>query len=330
MNFKYNESRVVIPDGWDRNALKHKLTKASRLGQRERHVLQVVLDQAPSFVLTRGWIRAATGLTERTWTPVMKNLVAAKLLYASSARTPEKYTIWRLLFDLGPLAEGVFENRKRDTDDPDIEDAGAVRSYPQRSQDRGDHARARDPSISGDSRDTHIAEDLRDPHVLQCSRESTFSAATKPKTFLNQKETCKEPPPREARWGGGGDFENLREAASADQQRILDALLANPPPSIKHPAAWRQALARRAAAGRLTEPVASANASHQDPTRDKAMVGWWANDPAFGVLQVTHDLRFDSIKLGVATRLTEDDSCVIWRRQNRKELTFFPPPVVAV
>ena len=124
----------------------------------------------------------------------------------------------------------------------------------------------------------------------------------------------------------GGDFDENRNAASAEQRQILDSLLADPPAGIKYPTAWRLTLSRKAMAGKLTAPFEQpAAAKYQTLKRNKKIVGFIATCPRLGRIKAIADFEFSTS----SGDLRGDDADRIWRRINDGDLFFEPLPTSA-
>jgi hypothetical protein len=284
---EHNYSKLIIPGCFEgkRNELK-RAVRLCELKERERALLAWVLDQSDAWTITVKQIRKEMQWGEDKWATVRRSLVGHGILQQVKEKRNGGH-VWHLIFDLHSVPG--FDLSTGDIKTP-VSCARANDTY-EKPRDRAT------PRYTPVSRDA-----LENPGVVIL------------------KGLPKPPPQAKV----GGEFETLRVQASQDQRRILDALLASPPETVRDLNAWRIGLARRAAEGQLTEPSAAV-AVVSKLVKDKSLIGWTTTCPQFGKLNITRALDFVAHKNGCSLDICGDDADRIWRRINRRELVFCPP-----
>lgn len=121
MSFKkHNEFELVLPPGKDRSGCKRQL-QHTKLSDRARAALLLILDQSASFIITVQFIRRSTGWGEDRWSTVKRELVRGGLLEQRREPLDDGSSRWVLRLDCTPLfstllAEKTLVSRGRTRD----------------------------------------------------------------------------------------------------------------------------------------------------------------------------------------------------------------------
>lgn len=101
---RHNGSKVVMPDGHDRNSLKRLTRLCKSLAERERALLAWVLDQASTWTMTVGQIRKEMQWGEKRWARVRNSLAAKGVLTQTKERLGKNSHSHHLHFDFVVVA----------------------------------------------------------------------------------------------------------------------------------------------------------------------------------------------------------------------------------